>query len=94
MSEHKVGTSPLGELYCCLCFKPLTPEECSKDSEGVKWDVCNLCRKKEHIILALWCIDKVLETEVHRAKALKETYHYFTEKLVEIVEAEDKRYEN
>lgn len=34
-------------LYCCLCFKELTPEECYEDEEGVKWDVCKPCQQKE-----------------------------------------------
>jgi hypothetical protein len=32
-SEHRC-------LYCCICFWPLTPEECAVDSDGQKWDVC------------------------------------------------------
>lgn len=27
-------------LYCCICFKPLTPEECAVDNAGQKWDCC------------------------------------------------------
>ena len=36
MSEH------VGErcLYCCICFRPLTPEECLVDTKGNKWDIC------------------------------------------------------
>lgn len=34
-------------LYCCLCFKTLTPEECSVDEDGVKWDVCVECAEYE-----------------------------------------------
>lgn len=35
-SEHEGGRC----LYCCICFKALTPEECVMDSAGQKWDVC------------------------------------------------------
>jgi hypothetical protein len=35
-SEHEGGKC----LYCCICFKPLTPDECAVDSDGQKWDVC------------------------------------------------------
>jgi hypothetical protein len=27
-------------LYCCICFKPLEPEDCVEDIAGEKWDVC------------------------------------------------------
>lgn len=36
-SEHDGGRC----LYCCICFRPLTPEECAVDAEGSKWDVCD-----------------------------------------------------
>jgi hypothetical protein len=35
-SEHDGGRC----LYCCICFKPLTPDECAEDSDGQAWDVC------------------------------------------------------
>jgi hypothetical protein len=35
-SAHEGGRC----LYCCICFKALTPDECAVDSEGQKWDVC------------------------------------------------------
>lgn len=35
-SEHEGGRC----LYCCICFKTLTPDECAIDYEGVRWDVC------------------------------------------------------
>lgn len=34
-------------LYCCLCFKPLTPEECNVRQDGMKEDVCKPCAIKE-----------------------------------------------
>lgn len=40
MSEHDC-------LYCCLCFTPLTPEECHVDEKGQKWDVCKKCAEEE-----------------------------------------------
>lgn len=43
MSEHP----PYGCLYCCLCFKDLTPEECHVLPDGTKEDVCNECAKYE-----------------------------------------------
>ena len=40
MSEHDC-------LYCCLCFKSLTPEECSTDENGQKQNVCEKCASDE-----------------------------------------------
>ncbi len=40
MSEHIC-------LYCCLCFKSLTPEMCHVKADGVKEDVCVPCAEKE-----------------------------------------------
>lgn len=40
MSEHVC-------LYCCLCFRPLTPEECHVRDDGEKEDVCEKCAEKE-----------------------------------------------
>lgn len=34
-------------LYCCICFRDLTPDECSTDGDGVQWDVCNPCAELE-----------------------------------------------
>jgi hypothetical protein len=34
-------------LYCCLCFKDLTSEECHVTEDGKKEDVCNDCAKLE-----------------------------------------------
>jgi hypothetical protein len=34
-------------LYCCLCFKTLTPEECWVDEEGQRWDICVPCKRLE-----------------------------------------------
>ena len=42
MSEHRC-------LYCCLCFKSLTPEECSLDEDGQKQDVCKDCDQHEKL---------------------------------------------
>jgi len=42
-SEHEYGRC----LYCCFCFKTLTPDECHTDNEGVKWDVCEDCAALE-----------------------------------------------
>lgn len=36
-SEHEGGHC----LYCCICFKTLTPDECAADADGQKWDVCD-----------------------------------------------------
>jgi len=36
MSEHVC-------LYCCLCFRDLTPDECHVRPDGMKEDVCNEC---------------------------------------------------
>ena len=42
-SEHPLGRC----LYCCLCFTPLTPEECWADEEGQKHDLCVECGARE-----------------------------------------------
>ena len=34
-------------LYCCLCFKTLTPEQCHVRPDGVPEDVCNECAANE-----------------------------------------------
>ena len=40
MSEHVC-------LYCCLCWKGLTLDECHVTANGVKEDVCKPCAKRE-----------------------------------------------
>lgn len=42
-SEHEGGRC----LYCCLCFKALTPEECNTLPDGSKEDVCIECAELE-----------------------------------------------
>ena len=42
MSEHVC-------LYCCLCFKSLTPEECNVREDGTKEDVCKECAGMEKL---------------------------------------------
>jgi hypothetical protein len=34
-------------LYCCLCYKTLTPEECNVREDGKKEDVCVPCAERE-----------------------------------------------
>jgi hypothetical protein len=34
-------------LFCCLCFKDLTVEQCHTLPDGTKEDVCNECAEKE-----------------------------------------------
>ena len=34
-------------LYCCLCWKDLTPEDCNITENGKKEDVCKGCARKE-----------------------------------------------
>ena len=49
MSEHVC-------LYCCLCFKRMTPEECHMDERGDKWDVCDECAFQEAVLAdSNWC---------------------------------------
>jgi hypothetical protein len=36
-------------LYCCLCFRTLTPDECWEDENDIKWDVCIECAKLEEL---------------------------------------------
>jgi hypothetical protein len=40
-SEHQC-------LYCCLCFKTITPDECHMTDAGVKEDVCEDCAAREN----------------------------------------------
>lgn len=40
LSEHHC-------LYCCLCFKTLTVEECHQRPDGTREDVCNECAEFE-----------------------------------------------
>jgi hypothetical protein len=42
-SEHEGGRC----LYCCLCFKTLTYEECHELPDGTREDVCDECAAKE-----------------------------------------------
>jgi hypothetical protein len=44
-SEHEHGRC----LYCCLCFKPLTLDECHVDEDGQREDVCNECAEAERL---------------------------------------------
>lgn len=46
-SEHELGFC----LYCCLCFKSLTPDECHVLPNGKKEDVCKPCATKERKVL-------------------------------------------
>ena len=39
-------------LYCCQCFKDLTPEECSVNSVGTRVDVCVPCAEHEAAMIA------------------------------------------
>lgn len=36
-------------LYCCLCFKSITPDECHIRHDGSREDVCLPCAKEEAI---------------------------------------------
>jgi hypothetical protein len=40
LSEHRC-------LYCCLCFKTLTVEECHVRPDGKREDVCDECAAYE-----------------------------------------------
>lgn len=42
-SEHEGGRC----LYCCLCFRTLTVEECHVQSDGQKIDMCDECATLE-----------------------------------------------
>lgn len=46
-SEHEGGRC----LYCCLCFKPLEPSECSYLPNGEQVDVCVPCAEEEQAML-------------------------------------------
>jgi hypothetical protein len=45
-SEHEHGRC----LYCCLCFKTLTIEECNITVDGDREDVCVPCAEAERLI--------------------------------------------
>ena len=47
-SEHEYGRC----LYCCLCFKTLTVEECNVRDDGKREDVCVECAEWERQRLA------------------------------------------
>ena len=38
-------------LYCTLCYKSLTVEECHMDSDGQRWDICEACAEEEARIM-------------------------------------------
>lgn len=40
-------------LYCCLCFKTLTLEECHVRSDGKREDVCEECAEHEALAAAV-----------------------------------------
>jgi hypothetical protein len=40
MSEHDC-------LYCCMCFVPMTPDQCNVRADGKKEDVCKKCAELE-----------------------------------------------
>lgn len=46
MSEHDC-------LFCCLCFKSLTIEECHiiDDDQGLREDVCEECAEEEKRVI-------------------------------------------
>lgn len=46
MSEHVC-------LYCCLCYKTLTLEECNVNAHGYREDLCIECAAYEQEQLAL-----------------------------------------
>lgn len=45
MSEHVC-------LYCCLCFRSLTLEECNVRDDGKREDVCKECARKEQMYMS------------------------------------------
>ena len=48
-SEHPEGRC----LYCCLCFRTLTAEECHLLPDGSREDVCDECAETERQETAL-----------------------------------------
>lgn len=40
-------------LYCCLCFKTLTVEECHIRDDGQREDVCNECAEAEALVISM-----------------------------------------
>jgi len=42
-SEHEGGRC----LYCCMCFRVLTPDECHVTADGMREDVCEACAEME-----------------------------------------------
>jgi len=39
-------------LYCCMCYKPLTIEECHVYSNGTRENICEECAALEEVSLA------------------------------------------
>jgi hypothetical protein len=46
-SQHEDGRC----LFCCLCFRTLTIEECHLLPDGTREDVCNECAEYERLQL-------------------------------------------
>lgn len=46
LSEHRC-------LYCALCYKTLTVEECHVLPDGQREDVCNECADHEAAVIAM-----------------------------------------
>lgn len=44
---HGVRRSEHVCLYCCLCYRDLTYEECHLLPDGSREDICNECAKLE-----------------------------------------------
>lgn len=53
-SEHEC-------LYCCLCYKPLTREECNVLPSGMLEDVCKVCAQREQELMASQAEARILE---------------------------------
>jgi hypothetical protein len=44
-SQHEGGRC----LFCCLCFRTLTAEECHQLPDGTREDVCDECAEYERL---------------------------------------------
>lgn len=66
-SQHEGGRC----LYCCSCFKTLTPQDCWVDEVGQKWDMCEECGDAEDVIRkALEPMEKLREIATAGAPGL------------------------
>lgn len=48
---HDTVACPDGLVWCCLCFDRVEQDELWEDADGVKWDVCKMCKRDEDLVM-------------------------------------------